>query len=448
MKSVKIEVALSIILAISFLLLSNAVAGTRISSVDCGTTSSASSVQTAVNAASDGDTILIPAGTCNWGASYVTWTNKNINVIGAGIDQTIITVTGRAFLVYIPVKSSFRISGMTISGSSSTPVIAVNSFYHVAPFAAMSGWRVDHIKFDFGSLSGMGVYVVGPNWGLIDHCTFLATRSDSAEFMFISFYSYLYYELTYAGEYSWSLPIDWGTEKALYIEDCTFYSPNNTGGAHPFDVGGGARLVFRYNTVTGGGPIFHPNKSYELGPAKYEVYNNKFFAGSYKGYYPFTVQGGGSGVVFKNQWTGFDVAGLNLQERRISTDQSLSPLGKCSTDNALDGYVGATRTNPDSNGWPCYAQVGRGPGQVSMPVYSWYNGTQADCATTQTTCTDTFLLVSTGTGITDYIKSTPHSNGEVDFVNNGTTPKPGYTPYIYPHPLAKPKPPVNLRISN
>jgi hypothetical protein len=32
-----------------------------------------------------------------------------------------------------------------------------------------------------------------------------------------------------------------------------------------------------------------------------------------------------------------------------------------------------------------------------------------------------------------YIKKTAHPNGEVDFVEG--TPKPGYTPYVHPHPL-------------
>jgi hypothetical protein len=36
--------------------------------------------------------------------------------------------------------------------------------------------------------------------------------------------------------------------------------------------------------------------------------------------------------------------------------------------------------------------------------------------------------------IAAYIKSTPHANGEVDYVNG---PKPCYKPYVYPHPLNK-----------
>ena len=397
-------------------------------------------VQAAVDNSSDGDTITFPSGThtYDWGSSAVSWSNKNITIQGQGVDATTLTGSSYIFDVTNSTASQFRITGLTITSSSnSDPPIQISSRYQ-ATAQWVYGWRIDNIKFNREAGLSTTIRIYGVNWGLIDNCSFYSTVDTGNEFWFISFYSSYYdaaNETNYAGEYSWGLDIDWGTYKALYIEDNIFSSPDATGGAHPFDCGEGARLVFRYNDTIGGGPIFHPNKTAGLGPVKYEIYNNTFAAGSYAGYYPFTVQGGGTGVVFKNQWSGFDVAGLNLMERRISTDESEAPLGKCSTSNALDGYVGETRTNPDSNGWPCKNQVGRGPGNISMPVYAWYNGTQADCATTQATCTDTVNLVATGTGITDYIKATGHSNAEVDFVNNGTTAKPGYTPYTYPHPL-------------
>lgn len=54
------------------------------------TSCNSSDVQTAINAAVDGDTVQIPAGTCSWTTSGVTVTNKVLTIQGAGIDQTII----------------------------------------------------------------------------------------------------------------------------------------------------------------------------------------------------------------------------------------------------------------------------------------------------------------------------------------------------------------------
>ena len=46
-------------------------------------------VQAAINLASDGDTVTIPSGTCEW-TSLVTF-NKAIKIQGAGTTSTIIT---------------------------------------------------------------------------------------------------------------------------------------------------------------------------------------------------------------------------------------------------------------------------------------------------------------------------------------------------------------------
>src|SRR6266853_2189011 len=46
-------------------------------------------VGTAVNSASDGDTIVIPAGTCTW-TSNLTITAKVLVLQGAGMDRTVI----------------------------------------------------------------------------------------------------------------------------------------------------------------------------------------------------------------------------------------------------------------------------------------------------------------------------------------------------------------------
>ena len=45
------------------------------------------SVKSAIAKAHDGDTVIIPAGTATWTKTLTV--NKNISLVGAGIDQTI-----------------------------------------------------------------------------------------------------------------------------------------------------------------------------------------------------------------------------------------------------------------------------------------------------------------------------------------------------------------------
>lgn len=70
------------------------------------------------------------------------------------------------------------------------------------------------------------------------------------------------------------------------------------------------------------------------------------------------------------------------------------------------------------------------------PIYVWNNGSvNASAYNGGVTC---------GAGIDTIIAS-----GR-DYINNGTTPKPGYTAYTYPHPLTfttrTPNPPRNISV--
>jgi len=77
---------------------------------------SLSSVQAAVNAANDGDTVLIPAGSSTWTGALTI--DKSISVIGAGIGQTILTDAAASETKMIWMidggRKSMRVSGMTI----------------------------------------------------------------------------------------------------------------------------------------------------------------------------------------------------------------------------------------------------------------------------------------------------------------------------------------------
>ena len=89
----------------------------------------ASDVQAALNQASAGDTVNIPAGTCSW-TSAVNWSAPpNVTVRGAGSlttlgggDATVIVdnyATNKALLTIAPnATGTFRLAGLTIRGGS------------------------------------------------------------------------------------------------------------------------------------------------------------------------------------------------------------------------------------------------------------------------------------------------------------------------------------------
>jgi len=431
---------------------------------------SVSEVDDCIALANDGDTIHLPAGSVTW-SSTVSWADKNISIIGAGIGSTVITSSAAwTFSVVDNVKADFRISGMTLTGNPTSGFIKLSSDNQpggVGAQAAVYGWRLDHIRMDSDDNlpAAMHVYIIGLNWGVIDNCEY-ETTATTGEYFFNGIYSYVNYHDGYEtsfgdlgalkGGYSWSLPIDWGTYKAVYIEDCTFNAPNLTGSGHPVDSAYGARIVFRHNSVVGGGLLMHPVSSDHPGTIKYEIYNNSFSGAAYTGWFAFQVQAGGTGVIFNNQWTNFGTyynQNLSLRECRSTSGgcggncSSGSPLLYCDGGHTWDGNV-------EASGWPCFGQVGRSPGPLgagngdtpiwgeSDPVYAWRNGADAACAEDSGTCTNVTNLVSDACP-DDYVRSEVHSNGEVDFVNNGSTAKPGYTPYTYPHPLRDAAVPAN-----
>ena len=151
----------------------------------------------------------------------------------------------------------------------------------------------------------------------------------------------------------------------------------------------------------------------------------------------------GTGVIFNNTVSGYDTNAFSIDGQRENTASCLvntAPLGKCDGSNAYDG-------NTEASGWPCIGQIGRGAvsgwnengGTLSAtPLYGWKNGTTSTCVSGGT-CNNTVELTpnACGAGSSDYWKTTgsTHANGDVDYINNGDTPKPGYTAYTYPHPL-------------
>lgn len=396
------------------------------------------SVQSCVNNASNGDTINVASGTATW-SGEISWTNKNIAIIGAGIGNTTITRNGTAFRITMTnATQSWRVSGFTFTGTSLNQLFYLNSGNTNNP---TKGWRIDHLRTNYSS-GAHEFFIQGISWGVIDHVTV-----DGSPHEISKLYGYMNSSAHEGpgcsphcfGYWYWNRNLNLGSDEAVYFEDFTV---NFNGGGTPafFDLVYGGSAVLRHSNINGDYFITHSPRDDDRGGMKYEVYNNTFNG---NGFFRFANLRSGTGVIFNNTVSGYQLNEINIDDQRANTPclASSSDLGVCNGSNPVDGNI-------EASGWPCVDSCGRGAVlnagengelQSNTPVYGWKNGTTSTCATGGT-CNNSVLITINGACLpqgTTYWRTTgnAHTNGQVDYVNNGNTPKPGYTALTYPHPL-------------
>ncbi|MCK5150080.1 hypothetical protein KAJ87_04105, partial [Candidatus Pacearchaeota archaeon] len=371
------------------------VAGNTINAVSC----SQEDVQDAIDLAVDGDTVLVPAGSCTWTtiSGPTVRLNKGIILKGAGVGQTtIIDDTGhdwneRALWVDVDKPNTWRITEMSftdiLSESVSDGVISING--------NSDSWRIDHLEFY--ELNKQAIRTRSYTQGVIDHCIF----KDQ--------YRAAIYLINYmSGEDSpdslWSRPTELGTKDAIYLEDCVYEVFGET---HPaVDGEYGLSWVFRNNNLTNFWVLNHGYES-SRSAIKMEVYNNTFNVIDYT--FRVINYRGGTGVVFNNKVIGNPYYFVGVMYYCTCANES---GGGCRTDL---GQIECTE-------YPCLDQPGRTYNQILAPIYQWDN-------TWDTGSTDFYVWA---------LFSCPLSNNDImqenrDFYND--VPKPGYVPYPYPHPL-------------
>ena len=371
---------------------------------------STSAVQAAVNSAVSGDAVVVPTGACTWSSGVDVPNGKKITIQGAGSNSTVITGTRNT--VFELNQSGSRLTGFGI----------VEAAVHVDG----DDWRIDHNRFTSTTSFYDAILVFGDREsthprGLIDHNQIQNTRISV-----VGWNSLMAHAI-------WAQPLGLGGAQMVFVEDNTF---TGTQWASVVDGNYGGRYVFRYNTVTNMYIEAHSNQG-ERGIRSWEIYNNKIIqSGSVGMWTPFYIRGG-TGVVFNNTISGtWSFPGITLDN--VRSFESRGSLGQCNGNSPWDG-------NQASNGWPCRDQIGRStdqwvhtssrpyPPQASEPAYFWGN-----------TASGSAISVDLNNGTSPWIVS-----GR-DYLNN--TPKPGYTPYAYPHPLASggttPPPPAPAAPSN
>jgi phosphodiesterase/alkaline phosphatase D-like protein len=274
---------------------------------------------------------------------------------------------------------------------------------------SITDMRIDHNVFEnrAGVRTSIQIVTASPKphpSGVIDHNTFINGRI-------------LVYGDLNGGSQFWGEPSKVGKgDGVVYVEDNNF-SDTNIGNVNVIDANAGGRYVFRNNTVVDSIVEAHSLQGNGRATRSWEIYNNTFT--TTRDRFAAIFVRGGSGVVFNNTINGpysIPIAIDNI--RSYSHDYGHG----CDGTDSRDGN--------QIRGWPCRDQIGRSTDagsipapQSSEPAHFWnnsLNGSQTTPAILN--CVNT---VKSGGSCADIVSGR-------DFI---LSPRPGYVPYTYPHPL-------------
>jgi hypothetical protein len=391
----------------------------------------------AIDAAKDGDTVQLPAGTAVWTKGWNTGRGakmKAIVVQGAGMDKTVICDHRGSKGSFVPFElhgvegKPFRVTGITFDGTGWADAGLWGGFMSIS--GTCKDFRIDHCRFKNARVM-MTINAGGDQdtYGLIDHCCF-----DDKEFE-----GGLAQPIWYSGPGApnYRKPLTLGAATALYLEDnevhlspaaarggdCPWIAPNN-----------GARVVIRHNKIVNSQiEVYGPGvrKGY-YGCQSAEIYDNTFSAVGLKQGEPqgFIFINAGVGIVFNNTVTGTT---YNCQVIQLTHERSFHDVGGfgvCDGTNRVDGNQ--IPAGQKGAGYPCMGQPGRGTDADGdgvfepSPCYAWnntLNGAKLDMALRRWGPKETELQAE-------------HVKEGRDFFNEEPRPE-YYKPYAYPHPLQR-----------
>lgn len=398
---------------------------------------SCSDVQNAVAAAqTQGITnVWIPPGSNVWNCGVLI--DPGINLLASNT-------------VSILFNTNYSQNGIYLNAGGSSVTVISNFVFDVGMNGITGGilaidgsnvcFRVTHCKFLHAgtgaqcqtcssAIGGFQVIQVGSEntaqtdgpFGLFDNCTFNLPGGPAYNCINVKANG------SKGGSgYCWRQTNTWGQVKNVVIEKCVFnlsLADFVTPGAAVEDDDG-ARIIFRYNTVTNicvsvhGQNNGNDNVGGNFGNLEIEMYNNTFvytngITGSNATYAYMFLCRGGSALVYSNTYLNQMPTG----QFGIGTWDEY--WVECASSKWADEFCGHQLT---TNDYPAYQQVGQGlitvNGTGYQPVYIWSNSWPSA----------TFPVHNLGKDVDSaFIKQ-----GRDIYTNQ---PMPNYVPLIYPHPL-------------
>lgn len=362
-------------------------------------------VQTAVDSASSGDTVVVPSGSRTWAGALDIY--EDIILQGAGIGQTVITRAGEVGYTH---ACNPRITGFTFTG---------NGMYW--SLEDPQSLRIDHCRLvntsgdiqtllDF--MSQQNPNVTHPR-GLVDHCEVVNGR------LLIRGTAYMRVEGSQQDQL-WYEDFAYGSAGYVFFEDNEFWATFN---CSCVDSDYGGRYVFRHNTIHCAYLEFHSVQGDNRAGRRWEIYSNTFVVDDAENFpdgvwVPMFIRGG-TGVCFDNV---FDSYNNPPVFNNVRDTEDREDCGQC------DGTSDWDQNTSGQAGYACRDQIGRGRDttqwttgaaytQVLEPAYWWDNVDGSDAA------------------VSPEIHNPSTPNHIVENRDYYLSEKSGYTPYTYPHPL-------------
>jgi VCBS repeat protein len=262
----------------------------------CGATvhdsnGSEANVQALLNAAHDGDTITLPAGTFSWTSTLnitkgITLRGQT-TITGAGTsspvvnDVTIIkddtprTESSDILDVSITSTQSFRMTGIAFTHGASADSATSNGAFRFVGHdnSPVMNCRIDHCHFD-SLYQAKLIFVAGWIYGVADHNVIELLQNT-----FPFYVAHATYGGTsqIAGNGAWADYPWFGTEKFFFIEDNTIIRTGSPAANSMADSDLGGRYVIRHNYVKNAIPANHGTEGgVGRGARAQEVYDNIF----------------------------------------------------------------------------------------------------------------------------------------------------------------------------
>jgi len=389
---------------------------------------SAEHVAAAIADASNGDTLVVPAGSETW-TDYVQC-SKSLDFVGAGID---VTTIGRYGLLFNSGTDDWSVTGFTFDnqayGNNNIQGIRVSDKIYTGPgcFAAGSKrFRIHHNKFkNFYNPAPPTTYnyfVIRMNgycYGVIDNNIFYDCLGEV-----------IYYAADNGPAWTRGGGLGGYENGTMFVEDNQY----STSGLHgwmynPIDSASGARYVFRYNSIEDAvdAPLITCCECHGLcnndsdnadvrGTYSVEIYGNIITKHDAESGECFKVRGG-RGVICNNVLLTVGAGSFGTYQIRLQEHRAEPALyGACYDCGACEPVNPRTYA-PDTELYPAHDQINN--------LYIWGNTKDGGALS--------------AIYVDGQIAYRPAPNDDLQYVEEGIdyfeSEMGGYTPYAYPHPL-------------
>jgi hypothetical protein len=391
---------------------------------------SSSAVQAAVNAAANGDTVIIPSGSCAW-ASGIT-TNKQIKIRGQAQGSVFLTLAGPMTMFVVTAGSSFSTE---IAYLNFLPGSGTGNYVKVFGSPTARPTIIHHNDFQIPNFQlidpvgkgSLAIQISRYRGVLIHHNVFSSTvkgtSNDGTQSVVIQLKD------TVNANLSWTSDSTLGTDdidgtQNIYIEDNVFNNLYKTA----LDCDDGTRLVLRHNIFNNSAFGCHMADTSTYGVRHTEIYDNTFvFNGSG------TVNGTNYPINLSNGWID-RIGGTGVFTGNIVPDINSQKWG-----NKAEMVLIVQNLHRNQGPYPCVStypaphQLGQshdGTRTITDPYYIWGNSGSAASLIPQ------FNDYSPDQCGRDYVTWTTRNWQKAgrDYILG--TPRPGWTRYTYPHPLS------------